>query len=153
MWPGVSHHHLPWLSSLKLEEKRGSLSEGMFIRRCSVPLENTKSKSNISWLASGSGQSDNSDYRLCRHTGFMCVYCLSSRIPSGHWWGTRDCSEKSFAGTNVREFHPLPTVNVEAHPSCAKSSLIVYQTAGVVPSFASRFRAARSTNPIALHTI
>ncbi len=58
-----------------------------------------------------------------------------------------DCSEKSFVGTKVREFHLLSTVNVEAHPPCAKSSLIVNQTAGVVPSFASRFRTAVRHKP------
>ncbi len=43
---------------------------------------------------------------------------------------TRDCSKKLFKGTDVRESHPLPTVSVEAHPPCAKSSLVVYPAAG-----------------------
>jgi hypothetical protein len=42
----------------------------------------------------------------------------------------------------VREFHPLSTVSAEAQPPGAKSSLVVYPAAGVVPSLASRFPAA-----------
>jgi hypothetical protein len=38
-------------------------------------------------------------------------------------------------------------VKVEADPPYAKSSLIVYQAAGVVSSFASRFRAAGEHKP------
>jgi hypothetical protein len=59
----------------------------------------------------------------------------------------RDCSEKSFVGTEVSESHPLPTVSVEAHPPCAKSSLVDYPAAGVVPNFASRVRAAVKNEP------
>jgi hypothetical protein len=51
-------------------------------------------------------------------------------------------------GTAVRELHPPPTVSVEAHPPSAKSSLVVYAAAGVVPNFASRFRAAFKHKPI-----
>jgi hypothetical protein len=60
---------------------------------------------------------------------------------------TQDCSEKLFRGTDVRESHPLPTANVEAHPPCAKGSLVVYPAAGVVPSFASRLRAGVKHEP------
>jgi hypothetical protein len=66
---------------------------------------------------------------------------------------TRDCSEKSFGGTEVSEFHPLPTVSVEAHPPCAKSSLVVYPAAGRVPSFASRVRAAFKNKPNSLRYV
>jgi hypothetical protein len=47
----------------------------------------------------------------------------------------------------VSEFHPLPTVGVEAHPPFAKSSLVVYAAAGVVPSLASRVRAEVKNKP------
>ncbi len=47
----------------------------------------------------------------------------------------------------MSEYHPLLTVSVEAHPPCAKSSLVVYPAAGVVPSFASRVCAAVKNEP------
>jgi hypothetical protein len=60
---------------------------------------------------------------------------------------TWDCSEKSFRGTDVRELHPPPTVSVGAHPPSAKSPLVVYPAAGVVPNYTSRFRAAFKHKP------
>jgi hypothetical protein len=45
----------------------------------------------------------------------------------------------------------FPTVGVEAHPPCMKSSLLVYPAADVVPSFASRFRAPVKHKPNSDH--
>jgi hypothetical protein len=86
------------------------------------------------------------------HTGVVFLvtgegYCLSSWIPSGHWWGDSGLQQKIVQGTDVRESHPLPTVSVEAHPPCAKSSFVGYLAAGGVPSFASRFCAAVKNEP------
>ncbi len=50
-------------------------------------------------------------------------------------------------GAEVSEFHPLPTFSVEPYPPCAKSSLLVYPAAGVVPSFTSRVCAAFKNEP------
>lgn len=62
--------------------------------------------------------------------------------------------QKSFRGTDVREFYPLPTFSAEAYPPYAESSIVVDVAAGVVRSCASSFCAAghqSSTNPIQAH--